>query len=143
MGCIANYPITHPAFNTSCNSISKEQFRMASTCPGDLKKLKKRSGTKKIPSQVRTLKRLVMKKQSLTTHSPKLHNINKLYPRKLHMRPGRSIINHLDSIRICVRHTKPFKNVKHASIEWRMFCFPKFLLEIWGKILNWSNKNML
>lgn len=49
-GCIANDPTTHPVFKTSCNSISKEQFRMASTFPRDLKKLKKRSGTKKIPS---------------------------------------------------------------------------------------------
>lgn len=56
---------------------------MASTFPGDLKKLKKRSGTKKIPSQVRTLKRLIMKKQSLITHNPKLRNINKLYPKKI------------------------------------------------------------
>lgn len=40
--CIANYPTTHPVSNTSCNSISKEQFRMASAFPGDLKKLKKK-----------------------------------------------------------------------------------------------------
>lgn len=107
------------------------KFRMASTFPGDLKKLKKRSGTKKMPSQIRTLKRLIIKKPPLTTHNPKLHNINKLYPRKTPMRPGRRITNHLDSIRICVREThKHFKNVKHASIKWRVLCFPKFPLEL-------------
>lgn len=37
----------------------------------------------KIPSQIRILKkRLIIKKPPLTTHNPKLHNINKLYPRK-------------------------------------------------------------
>lgn len=57
---------------------------MTSTFPRDLKKLKKRSRTKKISSQIRTLKRLIIpkKKPPLTIHTSKLHNVNELHPRK-------------------------------------------------------------
>lgn len=58
---------------------------MTSTFPRDLKKLEKRSRTKKISSQIRTLKRLIIpkkKKPPLTIHIPKLHNVNELLPRK-------------------------------------------------------------
>lgn len=91
-GCIANYPETHPVFNTSAtvhpksNLEGQAHFQETLSWKGD-------SGTKR--HQV---------SQNLRDHEPRLHTVRSCITLITPQEPRQKDHRPLDSTRICIRH---------------------------------------